>query len=50
MFKFVNKTSRMRVDMRNKSEDLSEQFDWNILYAEYLESYEKALAEVPFTN
>ena len=46
LFKFVKKTSRVRVDMRNKSEDLSEQFDWKILYAEYLLAYDKALQNV----
>jgi len=42
MFQFVSYSRRKRVTMRNKSEDLSEQFDWKILYSEYLKSYEKA--------
>lgn len=42
MFEFVNKTSRMRIDLRNKSEDLSESFDWKVLYKEYLNSYANA--------
>ncbi len=42
MFDFVQKTSRMRIDLRNKSEDLSESFDWKVLYKEYLKSYANA--------
>lgn len=42
MLEFVQKTSRMRIDLRNKSEDLSESFDWKVLYKEYLKSYENA--------
>lgn len=39
MFRFVKQTSRTRIDMRNKSEDLSEAFDWKNLYDCYLEAY-----------
>jgi len=45
MLGYVEKSSRQRVDMRNKSEDLSEQFDWKILYQEYLKSYKSALQQ-----
>lgn len=46
MFEFVMKSSRARIDMRNKSEDLSEEFDWKKLYQEYLKSYEMASDKV----
>ena len=39
LFNFITRTPRMRIDMRNKSEDLSESFDWKNLYAFYLEAY-----------
>lgn len=41
MFKFISKTSRSRIDMRNKSEDLSESFDWKNLYPHYMKAYRK---------
>ena len=42
MLKFIQNTSRARIDMRNKSEDLSEYFDWKNLYSAYEKSYIKA--------
>ncbi|MEQ8925561.1 MAG: glycosyltransferase [Fulvivirga sp.] len=42
MMKFIQNTSRARIDMRNKSEDLSECFDWKNLYNAYEKSYIKA--------
>lgn len=50
MFRFVSYSRRKRVTMRNKSEDLSEQFDWKILYEEYLKSYEKAFETTDLTK
>jgi glycogen synthase len=43
MLRFANGTSRHRIDMRNKSEDLSEEFDWKNLYRHYKKAYEEAL-------
>ncbi|GAB3334333.1 hypothetical protein GCM10027429_15490 [Marivirga atlantica] len=42
MLKFIQNSSRARIDMRNKSEDLSECFDWKNLYSAYEKSYIKA--------
>lgn len=42
MMKFIKISSRGRIDMRNKSEDLSESFDWKNLYSAYEKSYIKA--------
>ncbi|MBL3655976.1 glycosyltransferase [Fulvivirga sediminis] len=42
LYNYVVRTSRTRVDMRTKSEDLSEYFDWSNLYAEYKKAYEMA--------
>lgn len=42
LFRFITKTSRMRIDMRNKSEDLSEHFDWKNLYGHYMEAYKQS--------
>ena len=42
MLKFIQIKSRGRIDMRNKSEDLSEAFDWKNLYEAYERSYIKA--------
>ena len=46
MMKFVKTSSRDRIAMRNKSEDLSEQFDWKNLYEHYENSYIAATKEV----
>lgn len=46
MFDFAKVDRGKRIEMRNKSEDLSEQFDWKILYKEYLNSYDIALKQV----
>lgn len=46
MFKFVKSSSRRRIESRNKSEDLSEQFDWKNLYVHYENSYLAALNEI----
>ncbi len=43
MWRYIQISSRDRIDMRNKSEDLSEEFDWKNLYAEYEKSYKMAL-------
>lgn len=43
MFEFIGQGSRTRIDMRNKSEDLSEVFDWKNLYKHYNTAYERAL-------
>ncbi len=43
MMSFLQRTSRMRIDMRNKSEDLSEEFDWKNLYTAYENAYIAAL-------
>ena len=43
MWEFTQITSRERIDMRNKSEDLSEVFDWKNLYKAYESSYKIAL-------
>ncbi|QSE99166.1 glycosyltransferase [Fulvivirga lutea] len=42
MLNFIQNSSRARIDMRNKSEDLSECFDWKNLYSAYEKSYIKA--------
>ncbi|MBK6263806.1 glycosyltransferase [Marivirga sp. S37H4] len=43
MWRFIQISSRERIDMRNKSEDLSEAFDWKNLYSAYEKSYKMAL-------
>jgi glycogen(starch) synthase len=43
LFEFVQTSTRYRIDQRNKAEDLSEQFDWGVLGAEYIEAYTKAI-------
>ena len=43
MFAFVKKSRRSRITQRNKSEDLSETFDWHNLIKEYLAAYEIAI-------
>ncbi|MCC5919589.1 MAG: glycosyltransferase [Cyclobacteriaceae bacterium] len=45
MYHFINRSSRHRIDMRNKSEDLSEEFDWKNLYIAYHQAYIKTLEE-----
>jgi glycogen(starch) synthase len=39
LLKYVKTSSRTRIAMRNKSEDLSEQFDWKNLYSNYENAY-----------
>jgi glycogen synthase len=39
MLRIVNSTRKERINMRNKSEDLSECFDWKNLYSEYEKAY-----------
>ena len=39
MFDFVQTSRKHRIDLRNKSEDLSECFDWKNLYSEYEQAY-----------
>jgi len=39
LFEFVQTTRKERIAMRNKSEDLSEVFDWKNLYSEYQKAY-----------
>ncbi len=41
LMRFVKKTRKDRIAMRNKSEDLAECFDWKNLYVEYEKAYEK---------
>lgn len=43
MFTFVKSSRRYRISQRNKSEDLSERFDWHQLIQEYMHSYDLAL-------
>lgn len=43
MWRFTQITDRERIDMRNRSEDLSEFFDWYNLYQAYERSYQIAL-------
>ncbi|GAA5029118.1 hypothetical protein GCM10011506_17170 [Marivirga lumbricoides] len=43
MWRFIQISGRDRIDMRNKSEDLSEAFDWKNLYSAYEKSYKMAL-------
>lgn len=44
MFNFVKTSKRARMDMRNKLEDFSENFDWKQLYDYYHQAYLQALA------
>jgi len=44
MLNFINTGKRARIDMRNKSEDLSETFDWRNLYQHYENAYQQALS------
>ena len=46
LLKFVKTSSRNRIAMRNKSEDLSEQFDWKNLYSNYENAYLAANSEL----
>ena len=43
LFRFVESSRKERILMRNKSEDLSECFDWKNLYANYEKAYEMAI-------
>ncbi|MEN8247420.1 MAG: glycosyltransferase [Bacteroidota bacterium] len=43
LFEFVKSTTRERINQRNKSEDLSEQFDWSVLGKEYITAYSMAI-------
>ena len=45
LLEFVQYSSKTRIDMRNKSEDLSEQFDWSNLYTHYDRAYRLSLDE-----
>ena len=46
LFRFALSTRKERIFMRNKSEDLSESFDWKKLYKYYMEAYKIALYEI----
>ncbi len=46
LFRFVKTTRKARIKMRNKSEDLSEVFDWKNLYCAYEDAYVMADEEV----
>jgi glycogen(starch) synthase len=43
LFRFVESSRKERILMRNKSEDLSECFDWKNLYANYEKAYKMAV-------
>ena len=43
LFSFVIKGRRDRINMRNRSEDASEKFDWHIFSDHYREAYKSAL-------
>lgn len=47
MMKFVETSSKERISMRNRCEDLSEDFDWNNLVTNYEQAYELACAKYP---
>ena len=46
LMRFVKKSRKERIEMRNKSEDLAECFDWKNLYQEYEMAYEKTEDEL----
>ncbi|MFT7033059.1 MAG: glycogen(starch) synthase [Cyclobacteriaceae bacterium] len=46
LMKVVNTTRKDRINTRNKSEDLSECFDWKNLYSEYEKAYLLATAKL----
>lgn len=46
LLRYVNTTRKERIAMRNRSEDLSECFDWKNLYTEYEKVYSMALDEL----
>lgn len=43
LYNFVNTSRKERIQMRNKSEDLAENFDWKNLYSAYHQAYLMAL-------
>lgn len=43
MLNFIKLGSKARIGMRNRSEDLSELFDWKNLYSHYHKAYEDAI-------
>ena len=45
LYRFVKSERRERIAMRNKSEDLSECFDWKNLYSEYMTAYNQSKNE-----
>ena len=45
MLTFVKKNRRFRIAQRGRAEDLSEEFDWNILLKEYIEAYRIAISQ-----
>ena len=45
MFDFVHKSRKERMTIRNKSEDLSEDYDWSKLIKYYVNAYQKAWQE-----
>lgn len=47
MLEVVKTTSKERINMRNRSEDLSEEFDWKNLYENYEVAYELACEKYP---
>ena len=50
MLGFVKTTSRYRTNMRNRCEDLSEEFDWKNLVANYEVAYSLACSKYPLEN
>ena len=46
LMKVVNTTRKDRINTRNKSEDLSECFDWKNLYSEYEKAYILAIKKL----
>ncbi|WP_109831670.1 glycosyltransferase [Reichenbachiella versicolor] len=47
LLEFVKTTRKERINMRNKSEDLSEEFDWKNLVSNYEDAYEIACSKYP---
>ena len=47
LLKFVKSTSKERINLRNKCEDLSEEFDWNNLVENYEMAYQMACQKYP---
>jgi len=46
LYRVVKSSRKERIAMRNRCEDLSEQFDWSHLYMEYMKSYEKSMKQL----